>query len=513
MTNFTRRDLLKYGSLAAGASILPVALYKGVAQAFSPAITPFALPFRIPPVLQPIASDATTDYYQITMQRRQMQILPGYQTECWTYNGSVPGPTIYQRKDRQSKIRFINQLTGVPTSVHLHGMASLPQYDGYANDLTMPGQYKDYSYPNNRAATLWYHDHAIHKTAFNTYMGLSGLYIVQDQTELDLPLPKGRYDVPMILQDKMFTASGALDYNNNGNKGSYGDIVLINGVPWPVMQVERRKYRFRILNGSTSRSYRLRLTRSGGGRNPQFTMIGTDAGLMGAPVQVTDFRIGMAERYEFVIDFAEFPIGTQITMRNASPKNNNEDFFPTPNTNLVMRFDVTAEATDTTNNTVPATLRPVYQFNQWEIEQARVREWRFERANGMWLINGRGWNTNRVEANPGLNDIERWRLINISGGWFHPVHIHLVDLQILSRNGQPPFAYERGWKDVFYVGEVETVEVVARFGPNRGKYMMHCHNVEHEDVDMMIQWEIGQGGPDPMSAPAQPWSSGIPLVP
>ncbi len=139
-------------------------------------------------------------------------------------------------------------------------MASLPEYDGYAEDLTNPGQYKDYIYPNNRAATLWYHDHAIHKTARNVYMGLAGTYLVQDQLELDLPLPKGEYDVPLLIQDKQFSTSGKLIFDDQGQDSQFGDVILVNGVPFPKMQVANRKYRFRILNGSISRSYGLSLS-------------------------------------------------------------------------------------------------------------------------------------------------------------------------------------------------------------------------------------------------------------
>jgi spore coat protein A, manganese oxidase len=505
MASLSRRSLLKYASLATGAVLLPIGVYGGsaVAQDQSPKVKPFTRPFKVSPALRPKSQTANRDYYEIVMRKQRLEVLPGYQTEFWTYNGLVPGPTIYQNAGRESVVRFINQLGDVETSIHLHGMASLPPYDGYANDLTYPGSYKDYIFPNNRAASLWYHDHALHHTARNTFMGLSGFYIVQDALEMSLPLPKGKYDVPLCLQDKLFFANGQLNYDNQGSKGVSGDVIVMNGVPWPVMQVERRKYRFRLLNGSAGRSYRIKLS-----NGDPITMIGTDAGLMQSPVNVSNFRIGMAERYEFIIDFAKYPIGTQIVMQNDSPTNN--DQFD--NTHLIMRFDVTSEATDSSNNSIPSTLRPVRVFTQQEIRNARVRDWRFERNNGQWRINGRGWNTNRVEANPGVGDIEIWRLINNGGGWFHPVHIHLVDLQMLTRNGQAPFPYERGWKDVFYLGENEEISVITQFLPHRGKYMMHCHNVDHEDFDMMIQWEVGQGGIEPMSVPPKPWNPSIPLV-
>lgn len=134
----------------------------------------------------------------------------------------------------------------------------------------------------------------------------------------------------------------------------------------------------------------------------------------------------------------------------------------------------------------------------------RSRDFTFEQSNRLWVINGNVWDINRVDANPQLEQIEIWTLHNNSGLWFHPVHLHLIDAQILDRNGQPPFAYERGLKDVFYVGENETVRIIGKFRPNIGKYMYHCHNMVHEDHDMMSQFEVAQGGIDPLSAPAKP---------
>jgi FtsP/CotA-like multicopper oxidase with cupredoxin domain len=480
---------------------------------FSPQIKPFELPFRTPPVLKPVRSDDTTDYYQIVMQKSQVEILPGLKTEVWSYNGMFPGPTIRQRggspKDggRQSVVRFINQLGNtleagkevpIKTSIHLHGMASLPQYDGYANDLIPPGFYKDYIYPNNRASTLWYHDHAVHNTSRNVYMGLAGMYIVEDQNELDLPLPKGEYDVPLIIQDKSFAADGSLVFDNRGQKGVYGDVMLVNGVPWPRMEVANRKYRFRVLNAGASRTCHLALSKG------DLLVIGTDAGLISAPVKTKTLRLGMAERYGFIIDFSQYPIGTRVVLQNL-PGSSNID--RDARTNQIMCFDVVRQESD--DSSIPDIIRPVEPLPI--SSNVPIRTFRFERNGGEWKINNKTWDSKRVDANPDFNAIEIWNLVNTGGGWIHPVHIHLVDLQIIDRNGRPPLPYERGWKDVFYVGENETVRVITRFGPNIGKYMIHCHNIVHEDHDMMTQFEVGQGGIDPMSAPAQPISAMLPL--
>lgn len=520
MKRITRREALKLGALAGGSLLLPIAFnrpgYTG--NAGSPVTAPFQLPFRVPPVLDPLMRDDIpgtygntgnkdfdfegTDYYVITQKLGQQQIIPlpkNKLSAVWGYNGIFPGPTIKARKGRRTVIRQINQLpTGVETTVHLHGMAALPQYDGYADDLIPSGYYKDYYYPNNRAATLWYHDHCIHRTAFNVYNGMAGFYIVQDDYELSLPLPKGEYDVPLFLHDKQFSSNGSVVFDDNGEKHVMGDVITVNGVAWPRMEVANRKYRFRILNGSISRSYRLALST----REP-LIVIGTDAGLLPSPVPVKEFRIGTAERYEVVIDFSKYKIGTRVILQNLElPIDVDYD-----QTNVVMCFDVVRDVkrTEGDDSEIPSKLNTRYE--EIPVSSAvRTREFRFERNNGLWTVNGKTWDMNRIDANPGLGDVEIWKLTNNAGGWFHPVHIHLVDLQMLDRNGKKPFIYERGWKDVFYLGPNESVRVIAKFELHEGKYMLHCHNTVHEDHDMMIQWEVGKGRPedDPMSKRAIP---------
>ncbi|MBD6618850.1 multicopper oxidase family protein [Komarekiella sp. 'clone 1'] len=491
MKRISRREALKLAAFAGGCVLLPVVLqHRGYAQRTDERVEPFTLFFRKPPVLSPVRSDATTDYYRLTMQRATVEILPGLNTEIWGYNGIFPGPTIKQRRNRQSIVRYINNI-GKPMSVHLHGMASQPQYDGYAEDLIPHRYYKDYIYPNNTAATLWYHDHALGKTSLNVYMGMAGMYIVQDENELSLPLPKDNYDIPLIIHDKKFASDGSQVFDDQAQHGLMGDVITVNGVPWPRMEVANRKYRFRILNASVSRSYKLALS-----TGDNLTVIGTDAGLLSAPVSTKDMRIGMAERYELLIDFSKYSLGTQIVLQNLGPANN--DNFG--NTDKIMRFDVVRQESD--DSSIPSTLRNI-QFLP-ESSAVRSRDFTFQQNNRLWVINGNGWNRNRVDANPQLEEVEIWRLHNNSGLWFHPVHLHLIDAQILDRNGQPPLPYERGLKDVFYVGENETVRVIGKFRPNIGKYMYHCHNMVHEDHDMMSQFKVGSGGIDPLSAPAKP---------
>jgi FtsP/CotA-like multicopper oxidase with cupredoxin domain len=304
----------------------------------------------------------------------------------------------------------------------------------------------------------------------------------------------------------MFQDSGELLIDDNDQSGIYGDVILVNGVPWPKMKVEPRKYRFRVLNASVSRSYDLALD-----SNEPLIVIGTDGGLMAHPQPCANVKVGMAERYEIVIDFSKYPPGHQVVLKNLGPKNN----IDYDTTGVIMAFEVGSIVHDTRNNEVPQDLNPnmrVMGLTEADVSkdektgQPIVRNMRFERKNSHWTVNGQTWEdvvNSKYEltvANPKLNDVEIWELENPGGGWFHPVHIHLVDFKVLDRNGKAPFDYEKGPKDVVYVGESEKVRVIMRFENQVGRYMMHCHNLVHEDHDMMVQFEVGDGGDDPIEA-------------
>ena len=555
-----RRDLLKLG-LAGGAAaaLLPferVGSASTTAKRMATSALPrhFSQPFRRPPELAPVGTADITLFdgltkrsyprYEIAQTFGVIDILPGYKTPVFGYNGSVPGPTLRVHHETPIVVNQRNLLHQPPaapygqvkapspyttdplqrwTSTHLHGSASLPQFDGYASDITMPGQVKSYFYPNcQEARTLWYHDHGVHHTAQNAYNGLAGMYILHDAAEQSLGIPQGDYDVPVIFKDAMFATDGSLIYDDNSESGIYGDVILVNGVPWPEMVVERRKYRFRFLNASVSRSYTWSLS---DGRAPvPMTVIGTDAGLAPRPQVVTTLRHGMAERYEVVVDFAGFPDNTLLTLQNLLPANNvNYD-----GVKEAMRFRVRGDAVTGVNNAVPTywedAVRPAecmtWTESALQAQHVPERQFKFIRTDGHWTINGETWENvidsgyTHCMAEPDQNAIEIWELTNTSGGWFHPVHIHLVDFQVLSRNGSPRnvLPHEKGPKDVVYVGENETVRVAMRFagppaGPGwpapRGRYMMHCHNLVHEDHDMMMQFSVGDPTHDPAFDPIQ----------
>ncbi|MFI7579399.1 multicopper oxidase domain-containing protein [Kocuria kalidii] len=537
----TRRNVLLLGGLGVvGAGSLMVPTRSVDAKSASrldedEMPRPFRTPFVQAPVLQPLArttdpaDGAPVHHYVVTERAADAQILPraGLTTPILGYNGIFPGPTISLDRGTKAVLRVRNQLPPthaldghvLSTSTHLHGSASLPQYDGYANDVTNPGFYKDYYYPNFQPArTLWYHDHGVHYTALNAYSGLAAQYHMHDPLEREL-LPQGRYDVAVTVSDAMFAEDGSLGYDDNSHSGLWGDVVLVNGRPWPVMKVQKRVYRFRVLNACISRS--LRPTLSTG---DPIAIVATDGGLMPSTQFVNNYRHAGAERYELLIDFRRYRTGQRIELRNLS-NDNNVDY---DHTHQIMAFDVVDEPVDTSDptwNRIPAQLEPRNEVMALTTGQStRTRHFELDRSNGMWVINDVIWQDvvasgfRKVAAEMDVDAVEIWEFENNSGGWYHPLHIHLVDFQILSRNGRAPFNYERGPKDVVYVGEGETVRLLMKFGPHKGRYMIHCHNLSHEDHDMMVQFRVGlkEDDPDPcdpMTAAPATWDDGSAPLP
>lgn len=489
-----RRDLIRFGLLAGAAAAVPVGRASAsVSEWFleqpvdSPRVASFTVPLRIPPVLQPTRSDATTDYYEITQREASVQIIPGLRpTPVWTYNGVVPGPTIVQRQGRDVRVRQHNALK-VPVSTHLHGGDVPPTSDGHPLDLIQPGKYKDYYYPGLHApAQLWYHDHSIHDTGRNVYLGLAGNYLVTSDAEDLLPLPKGQFDVPLTVQDKFFLADGSIVYPRHDalrplDQGVFGDVILVNGTPKPFFRVARRKYRFRFLNGSNARVYRFKLS-----TGEPFTVVQTEGGFLPHPVSVPDFELASSERLSVVVDFSRYPVGSKIVLRNVMGDVPG-DPFGEDKTREVMRFDVVSDAADPSR--VPADLLPLPEDIRPE-ESVATRTFEFARNGGQWTINHKPYEERRIDAFPKLNTVEIWRFVNGGGGWWHPIHVHLVEFLALSRTGRGLQPYERGLKDTLLLRSNETVTVAMRWNHFKGLYVLHCHNVEHEDFDMMANIQV-----------------------
>ncbi|KAF2683393.1 Cupredoxin [Lentithecium fluviatile CBS 122367] len=409
------------------------------------------------------------------------------------YEGMSPGPTIIVPMGTESVVRFVNNADR-ENSVHLHGSPSRAPFDGWAEDLTHPGEYKDYYYPNYQSARfLWYHDHAMHWTAENAYFGQAGAYLINDPAEdaLGLPSGYGTFDIPLVLSSKYYNSDGTLKSSQGEDQSLWGDVIHVNGQPWPFLNVQPRKYRFRFLNAALSRNFDLYFVKSNAlNTKIPFKVIASDAGLLTNPVQVTDLKDSPAERYEVVFDFSEYA-GQTIELRNIQDAGGIGVDDEYENTDKVMKFVVSSTpATDTSN--VPSTLRNVpFPPSSSGIDH----HFRFHRSNSQWLINNVGFADveNRVLAKVPRGKVEIWELENSSGGWTHPIHVHLVDFRVIARNGRGVEPYEAaGLKDVVWLGKNEVVQVEAHYAPWNGVYMFHCHNLIHEDQDMMAAFNVTQ---------------------
>ncbi len=470
----------------------------------------FKIPLPVPPVLAPLRTETGIDYYEMTQKVGKAEILPGLQTEIWGYEGIFPGPTIRSRSRRKIVVRQTNDLP-VPVSTHLHGGRTPPDSDGYPTDLIMPKMMnhssmdghdsvdmggsrhsKDYTYPlDQRAATLWYHDHRMDFTGPQVWRGLAGFHIVHDEEEEALPLPGGEKDVPLMICDRSFDEDGSFLYpsldptlqrepgvENDYMDGVLGDTILVNGAPWPYLEVSNTNYRFRILNASNARRYELALEPG----NASFVQVGSDGGLLGAPIAHRTLRIAQAERFDVVIDFSKYEVGDEVTLKNRMGESRTTD---------VMRFRVVRKKKD--DDTVPQRLAGMTEFDGLtERDATRTREFRFTRAadegKTMWGINGEPFDPELMSARPGLGSTEVWHIRTAPAS--HPVHLHLVHFKVLSRDGKKPLPKDSGWKDTVDLNSGEVASVLVRFDGYRGRYVFHCHNLEHEDMMMMANFEV-----------------------
>jgi len=514
MRDLSRRQVLRLGG-AFGLLTGTAALSTAAALSRRPALTgaelrsavplppPFQVPLPLPRVLQPVSPGR----YEITQRVAEVEILPGIRTPMWTYDGTFPGPAIESRRGQPITVTHRNELP-VPTVVHLHGGRTPAESDGYPTDLVLPADWtpthhtmpdpravrtrltRSYTFPlDQRPALLWYHDHRMDFTAPALWRGLAGLHIVRDDAEEALGLPAGPRELPLLIADRAFAADGSLDYpsvdgtlrERPGVRESFlggvlGDVILVNGAPWPVHEVDAVRYRLRILNASNARHYELEAVTDDGRRLP-LVQIGADQGLLAAPVTHAALPVGPAERYDVVVDFADVPLGGRVRLLNR---------LGSGRTAEVMAFWVARTARD--DSRVPAVLST--DLPSWD-RPVRVRDFSFlagqlDHGRG-WLIDGRPFDPARTDVTVALGDVEVWRLV---ADVHHPVHLHLAGFRVLSRGGRPPLPHDAGLKDTVSLRPGEAVEILARFDGYRGRYLFHCHNAEHEDMGMMANLEI-----------------------
>ena len=470
---------------------------------------------------------------------------PAYpQQPIWGFSGqtgdaTTPGPTLFARYGQSIIVRIYNDLPdphvgfGTPEiSTHLHNLHTPSESDGFPGDfysvnkagptLTHSGHFKDHFYPNVYAGldtfngigdarealgTLWYHDHTMDFTAPNVYRGLAGFYLIFDRldsgNERDpdpgaLRLPSHPFDYPIILSDKRFDSNGRLFFDQFAPEGILGDKITVNGKIEPVLHVQRRKYRFRFLNGGPSRFYEIYLQNKGANTVYTFTYIANDGNLLPGPMlNQTKVRLGVAERGDIVVDFSRFPLGTELYFVNQLLQTDTRGpgNVKGPGTRLLkIMVDSNPDPNYPDMSRVPSVLRQLPTIPSNVATLPTTRRWEFARSGGLWTVNNQLFNVNVVRAAIPQGTAEIWELVNPENGWQHPVHIHFEEGRIIGKsvagvNVSVP-VHERGRKDVYVLGKDETLRVYLRFRDFTGKYPMHCHNLIHEDHAMMVRWDI-----------------------
>jgi spore coat protein A, manganese oxidase len=564
----SRRRLLSGGLYtSAGLALSKAVPSIGQAMASPPQVrsgvklTRYVDPLPIPPVIR--ATGKPNELVEIEMRQFLQKVhrdLPP--TAVWGYNGTWPGPTIEAQRDHPLKINWVSKLPtthllpidhsihGAESSIpnvrnvaHVHGACALPDDDGFPDAwFTANGEHGPKfnplpsSYPNCQpSAALWYHDHCLGITRLNVYAGLAGFYLIRDEPEKSLNLPSGEFEIPLMLQDRLFHRDGSLYYPTvvNGPREHplwvqefYGDFNCVNGKAMPFLEVEPRKYRFRILNAANSRFYHLRLFNADDTGKilnqtfdvPAFQQIGTDGGLLPAPLELRYLLMGPAERFDIVIDFAGLE-GKSFSLINDAPApyTMGGQFVAEE----VMLFKVNKPLSSKDTSTVPDALVPFEALQPTYTTRERlllVSE--KERPSDGYVIIGLLGNARwhePITEDPKAGSTEIWSFVNITGD-VHPLHVHLVQFQVLNRQSFDVQAYQQTGKIVFtgkpmapesnerparkdtiksYPGYV--TRVIQRFDlppaapitPGQELiYVWHCHILEHEDNEMMRPYKV-----------------------
>jgi spore coat protein A len=474
----------------------------------------FAAALRIPQVITGAEID-------IEMREADVAVLPGQKTRMWTYNGTFPGPTIRRPAGERTQVTFDHQLPNDAgeLTVHLHGGHNTSADDGQPGGLTAdqpqafycqvardlspkasgndlliaPGATRTYDYSlvedgsPERASFQWYHDHRLERTGRNVWKGLAGMWILDDDLDSSLPLPTGDRDISLMLVDRAFTRDNQLTdpfgaRAHAPNDGISGPVALVNGVNHPHHEVSASRYRLRIVNASNFTLYDLELS-----NGAPMTQIATESGLMPHPIKRKRIRIGPAERVEVIVDFRHDARSTVelVSVPHGAHGSVFERIFNGP----LMQFRVGRRASDTTS--VPSTLRPL---PYWVANASPnpSKNWDISISSGLiptWLINGKTFDPGRSDAFPELDSTVTWQLRN-STAVTHVMHLHATDWYMLSRNGKRPKPWEQCLKESFLLEPDDHIVVAGHFSDYIGKYVIHCHMLDHEDHGLMSQFEV-----------------------
>jgi spore coat protein A, manganese oxidase len=526
--SITRRTFLQHSGMLSAALIFPQAMRHRHMPPVRPLINPNSLaqfvdPLPIPEIarstelrLSPTDPATKLPYYRLAMRQIESRVHRDIKpTRLWGFGSSSPGPTLETRTGEGLLVEWANELPAthflpidhnihgaeadkpeVRAVIHLHGAKTPADSDGYPENWYVPGKSALYHYSNNQdAAMLWYHDHTLGINRLNVVAGLIGVFLIRDSVEDSLNLPSGKYEIPMVIYDRMFDEQGQLYYPVSPDPKApwvpefFGDAILVNGKLFPYLDVEPRKYRFRVLNAANGRFFHLSLS-----NGQSFHQIGTDQGLLPAPVSLDQLLLAPSERADLIVDFADHA-GEQIVVKN--------DAF------TVMQFRVSRNKT-TDLSALPSILRPVPKIAESEAIKTRMLplvelDDRVQNPITM-LLNRAHWNM-PVTEDPVLNSVEIWNLINLTDD-AHPIHLHLVRFQILDRRSFETFSYktqnvlrftgrpvlpdpnEVGWKDTVRADPGMVTRIIVRFEGFVGRYVWHCHILEHEDNEMMRPYDV-----------------------
>ncbi len=476
----TRRTFIKRTAQAGIAAVAASTLESFPVRAVSAAPAPLAAQqLRIPAVIS--GGD-------LTLAPSTFQIYPGVDTSnLLLINNSFPAPTIKVRKGDTFSATINNNLTE-DSLLHWHGVHAPSNMGGHPKDAVSSGKSYSVNFPIiQRASTNFYHAHPDMKTGEQVYMGIAGMFIIEDDEELALGLPSGDFDIPLMITDKRFDTNQQLIYNPNSldiNSGWLGDTILMNGTPNAFLPVSPTLYRFRVVNASNSRFYKIALS-----DGKSFTVIGNDGGLLDKPVTLTNSWLAPAERLDILIDFSSYSQGQTVNLKSIFFA-----FSDGPGSGTVaqgadmdlMQFQISK--TGSSGGAIPMQLPAIVKFLESDI--TNTRQWTFAAIHH---INDLPYDINRIDAYVPFGKLEKWTFISEAENT-HPVHVHGVQFQVLDRNGGLPDPTEAGWKDVVRLDPVGTVNVLLKFDAYMGLFLIHCHKLEHADMGMMANFIVNTDG-------------------
>lgn len=444
-------------------------------------------PLPIPPILEDLDPDPNRAEFHLTAQKGTTKLLDGIKSKTLGYNGNILGPVIRVHEGEEVKVKMKNDLDEA-TTLHWHGLRVDGEDDGGPHSGILAGDTWEPEFTIEQpAATLWYHPHMMGMTAKQVYEGLAGLFIIEDEVSRNLDIPKeyGVNDFPLIIQDRKLDASGNLQYDpgmNDVMMGLYGNAFLVNGAISPYLEVPKGMVRLRLLNGSNGRTYHFELS-----NGQKFYQIASDGGFLEKPVEMTSIRLSPGERGEILVDFSESEVGDTIKLIDTG----SELSHTVSDKDIVEIMEFSVSDKETKDFQIPEKLTEVEYYDPNSVNI--TRDMVMAGVGATLTINGKTMDMSRIDEVVKLNDTEIWEVTNqrtgTDGGMPHPFHLHGVQFQVLDRDGNPPPANERGWKDTVLVYPGETVRIITKF-THKGVFMYHCHILEHEDAGMMGQYEV-----------------------